>query len=244
MSAVLSILVSLSMQAPVLPAAEPLHITSLNQCYDTLFAQSAAPVVQPTTVHGGRIENILRFKPDLVLANRFNDPLLMDALRAQQLQVETLPEPNSLAGVSALMQALAQLTGVELHFETEQLPQLFAGQRVLMLQANHYSLAADTLWDGLVTALGGNNVAPGSGLVTVLPEHVVRLDPDLIVVLGHTGFALAARNTLHGALSSLLATRAIEVDAQLVGCMAQRLDALVEHLANALNAHGMQEVSR
>lgn len=251
----LSILVSLGMQAPVLsettelPAPKPFHITSLNQCYDTLFDQASARagaelMLQPTTVHGGRIENILRFKPDLVLANRFNDPLLINALRAQSVRVETLPEPDSLAEVSGLLQQLEQLTGSHLSFNADQLPQLFAGQRVLMLQANHYSLAADTLWDELVTALGGTNVAPGTGLVTVLPEQVLRLDPDLIVVLRHSGFALAARNLLHGALSPLLSTRAIEVDADLVGCMAQRLDALILHLSERVSVSDAQGAPR
>ena len=219
--------------------AAPLRISSLNQCYDALFQQlpgqsAAALLVQPTAEHGGRIENILRFQPDLILANPFTNPLLVNALQAQDSRVEILPEADSLAGVEAFFQQLSQLTGIEFPVNTRQLPQLFAGQRVLMLQANHYSFAADTLWNELVEALGGENVAPGSGLVTVLPEQVLRLEPDLIIVLRHGDFALAARNLLHGALAPMLKERAVEVDTDVVGCMAQRLDDLIAHLAQAL----------
>ena len=213
----------------------PMRISSLNQCYDALFQQHARSglQVQPTAEHGGRIERILRFQPDLVLANRFNNPLLVNALQAQEQRVEILPEPASLGEVDDFFQQLGQLTGIPFPMNRDQLPQLFAAQRVLMLQANHYSFGADTLWNELVEALGGHNVAPGSGLVTVLPEQVLRLDPDLIVVLGHADFALAARNLLHGALAPLLNERAVAVDADLVGCMAQRVDALIENLAAA-----------
>lgn len=216
--------------------ADPLRISSLNQCYDALLEQPSLSSVQlqSSAEHGGRVERILRFQPDLVLANRFNNPLLVNALLAQGQRVEILPEPDSLAQVEDFFAQLAQLTGVPFAINTDQLPQLFAGQRVLMLQANHYSFGTETLWNELVEALGGHNVAPGSGLVSVLPEQVLRLDPDLIVVLEHAEFALAARNLLHGALAPLLNERAVAVDADLVGCMAQRLDALIENLVDGL----------
>lgn len=237
---------SLSVHATVtesVTSSNDLRITSLNQCYDTLFAGApergvARIALQSTAMHGGRIERILRFAPDLVLANRFNDPMLVSALRAQGVGVEVLPEPESLAGVVDFYAQLAAASKVGFEFELSDLPPLLAGQRVLMLQANHYSFGADTLWDELVTALGGENVAPGSGLVTVLPEQVLRLDPDMIVVLRAGDFALASRNVLHGALEPLLTHRAIEVDADLVGCMAQRIDDLVNAIAQALPRHG------
>lgn len=155
-----------------------------------------------------------------------------------------LAEPDSLAEVADFFQQLGQLTGVPRAINTHQLPQIFAGQRVLMLQANHYSFGADTLWNELVEALGGVNAAPGRGLVTVLPEQVLRLDPDLMVVLEHGSFALAARNLLHGALGPLLNERALVVDAALVGCMAQRLDALIAVLVDELALHAGKELAR
>lgn len=199
---------------------EQLRYTSLNLCYDHL---DTLGTLQPTHAHGGRIEAILNFAPDKVLANPFSDPFLIARLQAQQIDVVRLPEPASLAQVAEFYQRFDGL----LDYEVAQWPQIWRDQGVLMLQANHYSFGEDTLWHEVVEALGGENLAPGSGLVTVLPEQVLALNPDVIVVLEQEGFALAGRNQLHGALTELLDERAVYIESDLVGCMAQRLDELV-----------------
>ena len=228
-------------------ATEP-KITSLNQCYDELPFQGQ---VQATYDHGGRLESILQFAPDVVFANRFNSPLLIARLRERDLHVVILPEPQSLAEVALLFEELSAYLPDSYHGMTKgnelgpmpkfgvgaaaayvaAWPQIWKGKRVLMLQANHYSFGADTLWDEVVTALGGINVAPGVGLVTVLPERVLTLDPDVIVVIEGEDFALASRNSLHGALATLVDSRGVSISSALNGCMAQQLGSLVEALA-------------
>lgn len=236
----------------------PVKISSLNQCYDRLPLHAE---VQTTRMHGGRLEAILQFDPDLVLANRFNSPLLIARLRERDVEVLVLPEPESLAEVAEFYarlgvagvgvsgggasDAASGAIGVGSASDLEDAgsgaggvsealwPQVWQGQRVLMLQANHYSFGQGTLWDELVSALGGQNIAPGSGLVSVLPEQVLALDPDVIVSVQGDEFALASRNSLHGALAPLLENRGVVVSPQWMGCMAQQLDALVDVLVEA-----------
>lgn len=237
------------------------RITSLNQCFDTLPSSLPLSVhaeVQTTDMHGGRLEAILQFNPDLVLANPYNSPLLIARLRERGFEVLMLPEPESLAEVAefyALIDAGLTVAGGlasgalgsgALNSQgpagdevwSQAWPQVWRGQRVLMLQANHYSFGQKTLWDDVVTALGGENIAPGYGLVSVLPEQVLALDPDVIVSVQGDEFALAARNSLHRALAPLLESRGIVVAPQWMGCMAQQLDALVDELVGESGGGG------
>ena len=228
-------------------AANGPKITSLNQCYDALPFQGQ---VQATYDHGGRLESILQFAPDVVFANRFNSPLLIARLRERGLHVVILPEPQSLAEVAQLFDELSAYlpesylgaangnepgatskagVGSAVAYGADW-PQIWQGKRVLMLQANHYSFGAETLWDEVVTALGGVNIAPGGGLVSVLPEQVLALNPDVIVTIEGGDFALASRNSLHGALASLLDSRGVSIPSALNGCMAQQLGSLLEAL--------------
>ena len=251
-------------------------VTSLNQCYDDLPFRGH---VQATHDHGGRLESILQFSPDVVFANSFNSPLLIARLRERGLHVVTLPEPQSLAEVAQLFDKLnpylaedfdsgvrafnrpdtprgeafgagrdskyrsiggadaAGINGANIDGSADSAlayglnwPQIWQGKTVLMLQANHYSFGAETLWDEVVRALGGINAAPGVGLVSVLPERVLALDPDVIVTIEGGNFALASRNALHGALAPLVAARGVSIASTLNGCMAQQLGALIEAL--------------
>ncbi|RUO32979.1 ABC transporter substrate-binding protein [Aliidiomarina soli] len=215
------------------------RIVSLNICFDQLLEDTvpdAAEHVLRTDQHAGNLERILRWQPDLVLANPFSNPFLLDALRRHSVTVTTLPEPDSWSQLVEFYQRYSEATGYGQHIDVtmEWAQPLFVPEaerkRVLLLQANHYSFAGDTLWDQLLTRLGAVNAAPGSGLVTLLPEQIVRLDPDYLVVVQGEGFALASRNLLHGALTPLLTERQLTLPAELFGCMAQQLPAVVEAL--------------
>ncbi|MGX5913557.1 ABC transporter substrate-binding protein [Aliidiomarina sp. Khilg15.8] len=227
------------------------QVLSLNLCYDDLLIAQVPDQISALTRysddsrftrHQGTIESILQLAPDVVLANAYNDPLLVKALRAQGVQVRILPEPQSLAEVNAFWQEFAQAvdidaTAVEADIQAslQPLPAL-RGKRVLGLQANHYSFGENTLWHELLIRLGAENLAArqGSGLVTVLPEQVLRWQPDIIFVQVSNHFALAHRNQLHGALAPLLEERAVALPGDLTSCLAQQLPAFVDALQEAL----------
>lgn len=228
------------------------QVLSLNLCYDDLLITHVPDQISALTRysdderfarHTSQVESIVQLAPDVVIANAYNDPLLIKALRAQGIRVELLPEPQSLSEVHAFWHALGE--AVEHDFSAVQrsikqrlqpLPAL-EGKRVLGLQPNHYSFGADTLWHELLSQLGAENLAArqGSGLVTVLPEQVLRWQPDVIFVQVSDHFALAHRNQLHGALATLLHERAVELPGDLTSCMAQQLPAFLDTIEETLS---------
>lgn len=228
------------------------QVLSLNLCYDDLLIAHVPDQIAALTRysddkrfarHNSQLESIVQLAPDVVIANAYNDPILIKALRAQGVRVEILPEPQSISKVKAFWQALGE--AVEHDFSTVQrgitkrlqpLPAL-DGKRVLGLQPNHYSFGADTLWHELLTRLGAENLAArqGSGLVTVLPEQVLRWQPDFIFVQVSDHFALAHRNQLHGALAPMLDERAVELPGDLTSCMAQQLPAFLDTIEETLS---------
>lgn len=227
------------------------QVLSLNLCYDDLLIAQVPQQISALTRysedtrfarHQGDIETILQLSPDVVLANAYNDPLLVRALRAQGATVRILPEPQSLAEVAVFWQAFGEAVQKDMSAQAQQLeaslqplPAL-QGKRVLGLQPNHYSFGNATLWHELLTRLGAENLAArqGTGLVTVLPEQVLRWQPDIVFVQVSDHFALAHRNQLHGALAPLLDERAVELPGDLSSCLAQQLPAFVQTLQEAL----------
>jgi ABC-type Fe3+-hydroxamate transport system substrate-binding protein len=227
------------------------QVLPLNLCYDDLLIEHAPAQITALTRysddtrfarHDSQLESILQLAPDMVIANAYNDPLLIQALRAQGQAVIILPEPQSLGEVATFWQALGEALDrdfssvqSQLDARLQPLPAL-KGKQVLGLQANHYSFGSGTLWHELLTRLGAENLAArqGSGLVTVLPEQVVRWQPDIIFVQVSDHFALAHRNQLHGALAPLLSARAVELPGDLTSCLAQQLPAFIDALEEAL----------
>lgn len=222
-----------------------LRVVSLNQCLDVMLA----PLHADNTIallradqHHGALEPIVRWQPDLVLANDFANPMLLRALRQaaleQAFRVEVLTEPRSWPQVQQFYRQTSVHLGIPLsqlpepyRIASKPLPQLFNGERVLLLQANHYSFAQETLWHDLIEGTGAVNVAPGRGLVTVLPEQILRLNPDYLVVIAPQGFALANRNMLHRALAPLLAKPRVSLEPDVFGCMAQQIPAVLDALS-------------
>lgn len=249
LAAVLLWLATACAQATELPS-----VLSLNLCYDILLTELAPPEQslvlthyhgdQGYPTHRAQLEDILQRAPEVVLANAFNDPLLVQALRQHGIKVVILPEANSVAEVKTFWQAFGQATGLSASLEDKQqeLADLlqpapgFNHKKVLALQANHYSFGSGTLLHEVLTSLGAENLAArqGQGLVTVLPEQILAWQPDLIVLTRDSArpqhFAMAHRNILHGSLQPLLEERALYIEQQLSGCMGQQLVAFVKAL--------------
>lgn len=239
-------------------AGESPSVLSLNLCYDRLLMK-LAPLPQSVVLthyhtgqgyptHQAQLEDILQRAPDVVLANAFNDPLLIRALRQHDIEVAILPEANSVTEVKAFWQAFGEATGLSAGAEQKQqaldsLLQPVAGfknKKILAIQANHYSFGSGTLLHEVLTSLGAENLAArqGPGLVTVLPEQILAWQPDIIILTTDSArpahFAMAHRNILHSSLQPLLEERALYIDQQLSGCMGQQLGDYIKVLQEAV----------
>lgn len=242
-----------------------LRWTSLNLCVDQFiqkqFAhlaeagfdaneqtrQAARVNVQFVADHRGRVERIVAYAPQHVLATTFSNPILVQHLRSKNLVVTVLNEPDSLAQALALQAELFRLLhGAEASKSNvplsalntpEAKANLLHEQRVVWLQPNHYSFGSDTLFDELLTSLGAENLGAikGSGLVRFTLEDVLTLQPDVILleVADEEHFSLAHSQLAHRALQRYLANS----DAQLLlmprtvmGCLAYELDTFVQLL--------------
>lgn len=216
----------------------PMRVASLNYCID----QQLAPVLAPSrfyasTAHGGRVEALLQWQPDLIIATPFTSPLTIDALTAVGLSVKTVAEPRSMAEVMEVRWQLQDWLGISLPSEEfQQLQAYGSSPRVLFYLANQLSFGADTLWHEVAESLGWQNLAAqrGAGLVSVSLEQVLLWEPDIMVFeQGTLGVGVAYLALQHRALRAYLADSQVQVihlPRDLSGCMAQRLPEVLELL--------------
>lgn len=173
---------------------------------------------------GGRAEEIVPLKPDLVLANqwtgakasRFLDGLGIDVLIVPEAKsfgdIETvitmlgerLDEPeNASALVRGMNQRLAQIRRAP------------ADRTALIYEPNGYSPAKGTLSDAILNEAGWTNLAPRLGVENygVVPlERVVMTRPDLLIFDDHAPSSASRAQGLlhHPALQSVAETAQTE----------------------------------
>lgn len=237
------------------------RVTSLNLCLDQYFAAQApkTPSVQTVADHQGRVERILRFAPELVVATEFSSPLLVHYLKNHGLEVHTLAEPSSLDAVIALQQQLQHLLSLS-DATVSELDRLFdqqplAGKRLLWFQENSLSFGADTLFTEVIHQLGGENVAAqqGSGLVRFNLEDLWSLRPDIVITEASTmkgsaadsheneHFALAQTGAYHSAFHQYIEQPQVHVlnlPRTMMGCFSYQLPEFVRSVTAALGGAG------
>ncbi|MCH8501450.1 MAG: hypothetical protein LAT77_06015 [Aliidiomarina sp.] len=237
------------------------RLTSLNLCLDQyLVAQIPnAQSLQTVEAHQGRIERILRFAPELVVATEFSSPLLVHYLKNHGLDVQILAEPSSIAAVSALQQQLQHLLSLD-GMTVSALDRLFdlqplQGKRLLWFQENNLSFGADTLFTEVIDQLGGENVAAqqGSGLVRFNLEDLWLLRPDIVImeasimadtaadVIENTDFALAQTGAYHRAFQQYIEqpqVRVLILPRTMMGCFSYQLPEFVHHISAILGGEG------
>lgn len=196
------------------PAA-PKRIVSINLCSDILAAGLAAPgtlksvfrlahdpedspvaaLVRDIPANDGRIEDILPFAPDLVLAHEYSSPFTLDLIRRIGVPVVTVKDARNLAGIRDNITAVAAALGREArgvaliadfdrdmkaaHRDTAKRP-------AAILYQNLGSAAAPNSIPGqLLDHTGFRNVITETspvGLVYPGIEDVIELRPELIAL--------------------------------------------------------------
>jgi iron complex transport system substrate-binding protein len=220
----------LALHGSVMAAEKPARIVSTNVCTDQLLLLLAersriaavsnlagdaslsnlAAAAKDVPRTGGRAEEIVPLRPDLVLANAWTGAKANRFLAGLGIRVLVVPEAKSFEEIA---QVLA-LVGAELG-EPERAAalvrtmqdRLSAARRsvgarsALIYEPNGYTPSAGTLSDAVLTAAGWRNHAKALGVATygsVALERVVMTPPDLFVFDDHApSTASRAQALLH-----------------------------------------------
>ncbi len=236
-------LLGMLLQAP-LAAAKPERIVSLGLCTDQLLlllaerAQIAslsvwavdnnmsylADEVGDIPLNRASIEEILRFRPDLVVASDFVAWDTVRMLRQLGVDVRQLPVVTSVAQIYAQLaevgawvgnpqRAQALIDGMQLRLR--QIRETYAGRprkSVIVYSPNGYTIGADTLENDLFEQAGYRNLAAEMGIRGFQPislERVIAADPDVLQIDRSLSpeLSLATAALAHPALDRLLQER-------------------------------------
>ena len=197
-----------------LPPA-PQRIVSINLCSDILAADLAAPgtlksvfrlgrdphdsavahLLQHVPPNDGRIEDILPFAPDLVLAHRYTSPFTLDLLRRIGVPVVTVKDARTFADIRDNIETVAAALGREAEgraliarFDAEMAATRREGPRpptAILYQDLGGAVTPDSILGRIVAHTGFRNVIDNEnpfGLVYPGIEDVIALRPELVAI--------------------------------------------------------------
>lgn len=200
------------------------------------------PVVLPSA------EDVIRQRPDFVVAGSFSERKAAEIVARQGIAVYYLPTPEGLAATAAMIRALASRLDVpeageamvarltaDLAAAKARAPAL--PQSALIWRPNGYTSGAKSVSGEILEAVGYQNVATRLGVVrggAVSVEAVLAAKPDVLVLDDHmnTTTSRAQAIVTHPALAALPAQR-VRVPTAAWICagpsLATAAEALVQH---------------
>lgn len=209
------LLTGLTARASEGPSYIPQRIVSINLCSDILAADLAAPgtlksvfrlgrdphdsavahLLQDVPPNDGRIEDILPFAPDLVLAHRYTSPFTLDLLRRIGVLVVTVNDARSFADIRANIETVASALGREAEgraliarFDAEMDAARRDGPRAptaILYQDLGGAVTPDSILGHIVAHTGFRNVIDNEnpfGLVYPGIEEVIAMRPELVAI--------------------------------------------------------------
>ncbi|MBM3617556.1 MAG: ABC transporter substrate-binding protein [Alphaproteobacteria bacterium] len=141
----------------------------------------------------GTPEEIVLYKPDLVLMGQGQNPPLQAWLKAREIPIAALGSANSIADAQQQLREFSTIWGKQSEAEALIAAQESAIQaakfarplRVAVYYARGFSDAGGTLFDEIIRRLGGVNIGAesgGQGMRYLSLESLVALKPDLLIV--------------------------------------------------------------
>ena len=250
----------------------PLQIVSINACTDQLLyalaerEQIAAlthySVEDDYSIFAGEIrksgirriqgsaEEVLKLKPDLVLAGTYTRQATRDLLERYGVRVELFPPARNIAGSEEAIRRVAKLTGNSEKGEAliERIEHALKAQasirakapNLLQLQRGGYVSGPETLIGDMLSRLGARNAASGLGVerlgVTSL-EMALKLQADGLVLFDPYAKATdqGSAMLLHSALRAIYPPeRRIVIPGRLVICGGPSLPEAITELRHQL----------
>jgi iron complex transport system substrate-binding protein len=207
----------------------PRRVVSLDLCTDWLLAHYAqrSPDVMPRVAalsplmrqhadqwntgawpsHDGSLEQVLQFRPDLVITGEFNALLLRRRLTSLGKRVEVLPLPTHLADIDSYEKRLLSLLGLPDSLADAPAAPATGGERkrLLLLGANGIGTGRGTLEDEILRRAGWTNYVQDHGYVRLDLERIAADPPDAVLWAAPAGPALANRFSEHPVLKRVVA---------------------------------------
>lgn len=229
--------------ADVRPAtAKPARIVSLNMCTDELVLRLASPeriasvtwlardprsanmagVAAAVPVNHGLAEEVLAFRPDLIVAGLYTTRTTVALLRRAGLPVHEFGVPQSIAGMRAQIAEMAALLGEEergarliadIDARLARLARVSHAERprAIVLRPNAFTVGRGSLVDEILTLAGVDNLAAELGIESYgqIPLEAVALGGAELLILNDTpdGPPSLANEILHHPLIRALAAR-------------------------------------
>jgi iron complex transport system substrate-binding protein len=181
----------------LLALADPSQIAALSHlAHDSLFAPDVAAARRYPTLRGPSAEDILRFKPDLVLVASYSSPESVAILKKNGVRLFTLEKYETLDDVYASMRLLGDILGHRQKAENliatcrarvASLALALKGVkpiRVISAAEYPYISGSGTSFQELCDHAGAINVASEAGIKGVVPtpaEKLLAWDIDMLV---------------------------------------------------------------
>ncbi len=196
------------------------QLVSVNRLTADARVSNLAAAAARLPLNTGAAEQVFLLKPDLVLADTYDNPLGIAMLRRLGIRVEQFDPVETLAGVSTALLRMGTLLGQENRAQAvvaayeADLDRLAAAARDLPREkaafyyANDYTSGAGTLADEILDRAGFDNAARDRGLAgsVRLPLEVLVMQRPFLVRTSHIGGhgpALAYATLDHPALRAI-----------------------------------------
>ena len=259
----------LALGATAMAADPPRRIVSINLCTDQLLLALAEPeriaglgrfarradmaylaaAARAHPIVRGTAEEVLRLRPDLVLAGAFSGRATRAVLQAHGIRVETFAPPRSIAEARAEIIRVSGMTGAAQRGaaliaeidaavgEAAALVRPKVALTALPLQRRGYASGRDTLVSSVLEAAGLVNAAAALGIDGIgrAPiEAIAKLRPDILIVegLGPAGDQATAL-LHHPVLARGLRSRIVALPTTEVACGGPSLPALLRRVSGA-----------
>lgn len=274
-------LLAVLLVAPATAGEHPQRVVSINLCSDILALELAAPgtlksifrvgadpednpaaaLAKGIPLNNATAEEILNFKPDLVLAHNFSSSFTLSLLARAHVPVVKVTDAASFADVRANVRRVAAALGEQAkgerwlaRFDTllaaTARPMSAHPPRAVIYQDMGGSAAANTILGALLTHAGFKNVVkdgPAGGFVNLSIEDLINARPDLVVIgVYRAGEPSLAHQILKNpALKDYIAhhARAIQLPARLWSCGTPFIADIAVALAAARDTFNKPEVN-
>lgn len=264
------------------PVRPPLRIVSMNLCTDILALKLAAPgtvksvfrvaadphdspvsdLARGLPLNDASAEEILSYKPDLVLAHRYSSPFTLDILRRAHVAVLQVPDAATFADIRANVRSVAAALGREAEgekwlagFDAALVASARPGgahpPRAVIYQDLGGAAAARTILGALLEHTGFENVvkAEASGeFVNLSIEELIDKRPDFVAIGVYRQHEPSLAHALleHPALQTYVAqyARTADLPARLWTCGTPFVAGVAARLAAARDAFNASVPSR
>ena len=181
---------------------KPERIAALSRLVDDPGVSSIVEEAKhvPNRVQGNSMENVLTFKPDLVIIPDFHPPEMLQSARELGLKVYIYKTPSDIKGVKRSIRQIAALTGekekgeaviAKMEARIQQVQQRLANipasqrKRVIQLRSEGAFYAPDNSFGDVCRHAGVSDATlelKYPSAMEITQEKVVELNPDIIFV--------------------------------------------------------------